>query len=39
MNAPTRKSKAQLLVGGGDPEETLKVKKPLGYVGRFSRRD
>ena len=32
MNAPTRKTKAQLLVDGGDPAETLKVKALVGYV-------
>jgi transaldolase len=32
MNSVTRKSKAQLLVDGGDPQETLKVKNLVGYV-------
>jgi transaldolase len=32
MNSATRKSKAQLLVDGGDPQETLKVKSLIGYV-------
>ncbi len=32
MNSTTRKSKAQLLVDGGDPEETLKVRNLVGYV-------
>jgi transaldolase len=32
MNAITHKSKTQLLVDGGDPQETLKVKNAVGYV-------
>src|SRR5438270_3053831 len=32
MNSATRKSKAQLLVDGGDPQETLRVKNVVGYV-------
>src|SRR5262250_3102553 len=32
MNSPTRKSKSQLLVDGGDPQETLRVKNLVGYV-------
>lgn len=32
MNSSTRKSRAQLLVDGGDPRETLKVKNLVGYV-------
>jgi transaldolase len=32
MNSTTRKSKAQLLVDGGDPQETLRVKNLIGYV-------
>ena len=32
MNSATRKSKAQLLVDGGDPQETLRVRNVVGYV-------
>ena len=32
MNTAKRKAKAQLLVDGGDPQETLRVKNLLGYV-------
>jgi transaldolase len=32
MNVATRKSKARLLVDGGDPEETVKVRNLVGYV-------
>ncbi|MBV9340292.1 MAG: transaldolase [Acidobacteria bacterium] len=32
MNSATRKSKAQVLVDGGDPQETLRVKNLVGYV-------
>lgn len=32
MNTSTRKSKAQVLVDGGDPQETAKIKNLLGYV-------
>jgi len=32
MNSATRKSEVQLLVDGGDPQETLKVKNLVGYV-------
>ncbi|MGH9738236.1 MAG: hypothetical protein ACRD4X_06565 [Candidatus Acidiferrales bacterium] len=32
MNSSARKSRAQLLVDGGDPRETLKVKNLVGYV-------
>ena len=32
MNKLTRRPKTQLLVDGGDPEETLRVKNLVGYV-------
>jgi len=32
MNAPARKSNAQVLVDGGDPQETLRVRNLVGYV-------
>src|SRR5215469_18535817 len=32
MNAFTRRVKAKLLVDGGDPEETDRVKRLVGYV-------
>ena len=32
MNTLTRRPKTQLLVDGGDPEETLRVKGLIGYV-------
>src|SRR5262245_26787004 len=32
MNALTRKAKTQVLVDGGDPEETVRVKRLVGYV-------
>jgi len=32
MNSGARKVKTQLLVDGGDPQETLRVKKLIGYV-------
>jgi transaldolase len=32
MNSATRKSKAQLLVDGGDSQETLRVRNVVGYV-------
>jgi len=32
MSEPARRAKAQILVDGGDPEETLRVKSLLGYV-------
>lgn len=32
MNAVTRRPKARLLVDGGDPQETLRVKNLVGYV-------
>jgi transaldolase len=32
MNTLTRRPKTQLLVDGGDPEETLRVKRLVGYV-------
>ena len=32
MNTLTRRPKTQLLVDGGDPEETLRVKSLIGYV-------
>ena len=32
MNTLTRRPKTQLLVDGGDPEETLRVKRLIGYV-------
>jgi transaldolase len=32
MNVPSRKSKTKILVDGGDPAETLRVKELVGYV-------
>jgi len=32
MNTLTQRPKTQLLVDGGDPEETLRVKRLIGYV-------
>ncbi len=32
MNALTRKATTQVLVDGGDPEETVRVKRLVGYV-------
>jgi transaldolase len=32
MNMPSRKSKTKILVDGGDPAETLRVKELVGYV-------
>jgi len=32
MNASTPKAKAKILVDGGDPEETIRVKRLVGYV-------
>ncbi|MDE3110528.1 MAG: hypothetical protein KGL02_11375, partial [Acidobacteriota bacterium] len=32
MNSGTRKSKAQLLVDGGDPQETLRIRDLIGHV-------
>jgi len=32
MNASTRKANGQVLVDGGDPKETLRVKNLVGYV-------
>src|ERR1700746_1122670 len=32
MNASTRKTKARILVDGGDPQETKHVKELVGYV-------
>lgn len=32
MNTLARRPKTQLLVDGGDPEETLRVKRLIGYV-------
>jgi transaldolase len=32
MNMPVRRSKTRILVDGGDPEETVRVKSLVGYV-------
>ncbi len=32
MNLPVRRSKTRILVDGGDPEETVRVKNLVGYV-------
>ena|SRR5262249_19429876 len=32
MNAFTSRAKAKLLVDGGDPEETVRVKRLVGYI-------
>jgi transaldolase len=32
MNPTARRSKTRILVDGGDPEETLRVKNLVGYV-------
>src|SRR5215470_11669622 len=32
MNEITRRSKTKVLVDGGDPEETVRVKKRVGYA-------
>jgi hypothetical protein len=35
MNSATRKSKAQLLVDGGDFQETLRITNVVGYAKQF----
>jgi hypothetical protein len=35
MNSATRKSKAQLLVNGGDFQETLRITNVVGYAKQF----